>query len=122
MKQIYTPALILVASLVGVSTTLGVGVSTIPLASTGFVASLYGGQEIPPVDTNATGQATFQPEPQGTIQFRVTVENLEDAVAAHIHCAPAGMNGPVGLTLFSGEPTTIVNGILAEATRESPGV
>lgn len=40
-------------------------------------------------------------------------------VAAHAHCAPAGENGPVGVTLFSGGQTS-ENGTLAEGTITSP--
>lgn len=32
----------------------------------------------------------------------MVVANIENVVAAHIHCAEAGVNGSVGVTLFSG--------------------
>jgi hypothetical protein len=41
------------------------------------------------------------------------VNGLQDVVAAHIHCAAEGVNGPVGVTLFSGAPVT-ENGVLTQ--------
>ena len=39
--------------------------------------------------------------------------------AAHIHCAPTGVNGPIGVTLFSGAPVS-VNGTLAQGPILAP--
>jgi hypothetical protein len=44
------------------------------------------------------------------------VANIENVVAAHIHLAPAGVNGPVVAFLFSGAPSGRSNGVLAEGT------
>jgi len=85
-----------------------------------FVAHLSGDEEVPPVDTSAQGQATFQfYDESGELDFLLIVANIENVVAAHIHCAPIGVNGPVGVTLFSGGPVT-VNGILVEGTITAP--
>lgn len=85
-----------------------------------FRAHLTGGNEVPPVDTQAQGQAIVMANNAGTeLSFKVNVANIEDVVAAHIHCAPAGVNGPVGVTLFSGGPVT-VNGTLARGTITAP--
>jgi hypothetical protein len=85
-----------------------------------FTAHLTGAEEVPPVDTQAQGQAAFKFNPELTqLSFKVEVANLENVRASHIHCAPAGVNGPVGVTLFSGGPVT-VNGTLAEATVAAP--
>lgn len=85
-----------------------------------FRTHLSGDNEVPPVDTNAQGQATFQVAPNGNqIDYKLIVANIEDVFAAHIHCAPEGENGPVGVTLFSGSPTTI-NGILAQGPILAP--
>jgi hypothetical protein len=54
------------------------------------------------------------------MDFRLRVRKLRDGVAAHIHCAPAGENGPVGVTLFSGGPVSIKKGILASGTITAP--
>jgi hypothetical protein len=72
------------------------------------------------VDTRAQGQATFELNDQATeLDFKLNVANIDDVVASHIHCAPAGVNGPIGVTLFSGGPTSR-NGTLAEGTVDSP--
>ena len=85
-----------------------------------FVAPLDGGQENPPVDTNATGVAKFKLSKDGSsLGFKLIVANIEDVVASHIHCGVVGVNGPVGVTLFSGGPTS-ANGTLAEGTITAP--
>ena len=85
-----------------------------------FVAPLDGGQENPPVDTNATGVAKFQLSKDGSsLGFKLIVANIEDVVASHIHCGVVGVNGPVGVTLFSGGLTS-ANGTLAEGTITAP--
>ncbi len=120
MKYLYAPVLFLLTLFAVLSPFPHVGLSAAELASTAFAASMDGVQEVPSVTTGATGAATFQLHAQGAgLQFELTVENLTDAVAAHIHCAPIGMTGPFGVTLFNGPPTT-VNGILAQGTIENP--
>lgn len=88
-------------------------------AAKNFVAPLKGSEEVPPVGTNATGLAKFQLKDGTGLSFKLIVANIEDVVASHIHCAPVGQNGPVGVTLFSGGPAT-VSGILAQGTLASP--
>lgn len=85
-----------------------------------FRAHLTGGEEVPAVETNAQGQAVFQfNNDASSLNFGLIVANIEDVVAAHIHCAPAGVNGPVGVTLFSGGPTSD-SGVLANGTITEP--
>jgi hypothetical protein len=82
-----------------------------------FVAPLSGGQEVPPVDTNATGVAKFKLNKAGDeLGFKVNVANIEDVTQAHIHCGPAGVNGPVVAFLYGFGPTVSPNGTLAEGT------
>jgi CHRD domain-containing protein/lectin family protein len=68
--------------------------------SNNFTAQLDGGQEVPPRTTEATGEATFQFREETQLDFTLTVFNVQNLVAAHIHCAPAGENGAVGVTLY----------------------
>ena len=109
---------------------IAVGLSGLTLAGTSVAAArghtrnfrthLSGENEVPSVDTNAQGQATFQLNKAGDeLDYKLIVANIDDVVASHIHCAPAGQNGPVGVTLFSGGPTSD-NGILAEGTITAP--
>jgi Cu/Zn superoxide dismutase len=95
-----------------------------PTAQAGdnFVATLSGDQEVPPRDTQAVGVATFKlREDDAALRFKLNVANLDNAVAAHIHCGAVGVNGPVGVTLFMGAPAGgRVNGTLAEGTITAP--
>lgn len=85
-----------------------------------FRAHLSGDEELDPVDTQAQGEAIFTfAEEAASLDYKLLVANIEDVMAAHIHCAPDGVNGPVGVTLFSGEPVS-PDGILAEATLAEP--
>jgi hypothetical protein len=91
-------------------------------ASDNFVATLSGDQEVPARDTQAVGVATFKLREDGTaLVFKLNVANLDNVVAAHIHCGAVGVNGPVGVTLFMGSPAGgTVNGTLAEGTITAP--
>jgi len=95
-----------------------------PSASAGdnFVATLSGDQEVPARDTEATGVAKFKVREDGTaLLFKVNVADIENAFAAHIHCAAVGVNGPVGVTLFGGPVGGgAVMGTLAEGTITGP--
>jgi hypothetical protein len=91
-------------------------------AGDNFVATLSGGEEVPTRDTQAVGVATFKLREGGTaLKFKVNVANIENTVAAHIHCGAVGVNGPIGVTLFMGPPATgRLNGTLAEGTITAP--
>lgn len=86
-----------------------------------FTANLKGSNENPPVDSDATGQAIVKLR-SGDLSFKLIVANIEDAFVAHIHCGAEEANGPPGVTLFSGGPTSD-SGILAqgEITAPDPG-
>lgn len=66
--------------------------------ATEFDAQLSGAEEVPPVETDATGSANLTIE-DGQIVYRVEVANLENAVVSHIHIESPGENGPVRLNL-----------------------
>ena len=72
---------------------------------------------MPRVETDAQGEAIFHVSKDGTaISFKLIVANLEDVVAAHIHVAPAGKNGPIVVPLENGLVPGTSNGVLAEGT------
>jgi hypothetical protein len=77
-----------------------------------FTAHLEGAQEVPPVDTQARGQAIFQVSRDGTeISYRLIVANIENVTQAHIHVGEAGVNGPVVAWLYpSGPPAELIPG------------
>lgn len=70
-----------------------------------FFAALSGNEEVPVRDTRAFGLAKFAVIEDGTeVRFRLTVTQIRNVFAAHIHCGTPGVNGPVGVTLFIGTP------------------
>lgn len=72
-----------------------------------FTAHLSGDSEVPPVATSANGRVSLKlHEAETELGFVLQMRNLRRVTAAHIHCGPAGANGPVGVTLFSGGPVT----------------
>jgi hypothetical protein len=84
-----------------------------------FVAHLSGAEEVPPRDTNATGQTKFQLNKDETeLDYRLIVANIENVFAAHIHVGAAGVNGPVVALLFGDVPPGggRVDGVLATGT------
>lgn len=85
-----------------------------------FSTTLSGQNEVPPVETEASGEATFVLTQNGEgIEYEVTVENIENVVAAHIHCGEPDENGPVGVTLYQGDPVS-EDGVLAEDEVTAP--
>jgi CHRD domain len=101
---------------------LGLTLAPSAFAGDNFVAKLSGDEEVPPRDTRAVGVAKFKLSDDGTaLDFKVNVANIENVVAAHIHCGAVGVNGPVGVTLFGGAPGGgRVNGTLAQGTITAP--
>jgi hypothetical protein len=71
-------------------------VTSVAQASGVFVATLSGGEEVPPVQTNTSGKAqiTFN-EDDTEADFRLQVRAGERITQAHIHCAAKGVNGPI---------------------------
>jgi len=61
-----------------------------------FKANLSGDQEVPPVATAASGSAIFRLDKAETsLEIQLRVDNGIGITQSHIHCAPAGTNGPV---------------------------
>src|SRR5436190_1212255 len=74
-----------------------------------FTAKLTGKDEVPPVNTQATGMAQFQQSPDGKeINYDLTATNLQGFMMAHIHQGKAGENGqPVApLSMGKGKITS----------------
>ena len=77
-----------------------------PVAAAGdqrnFVAPLQGENEVPAVDTNTVGVATFKLNFAETeMGYKLIVANGIDVLQAHIHCGVPGVNGPVVVFLFA---------------------
>ncbi|HSF00949.1 MAG TPA: CHRD domain-containing protein [Nitrososphaeraceae archaeon] len=81
----------------------------------GFNVELSGNEEVPPVQTDATGSAEFTAPHFDNIGYSVNVSNIDKVTAAHIHSGKIGENGPIVVTLFKTETPSIepINGNLA---------
>lgn len=85
-----------------------------------YAVHATGAQEAAPNDSRAQGQAVFRLSADGTeLHYRLIVANIQNVTQAHIHRAPAGVNGPVVAWLYpSGPPPQLVagrsHGVLAE--------
>ncbi len=69
----------------------------------GYKAMLSGKDIVPAVETKATGEATFTLSKDGKeLAYTLTVKDLENATAAHIHAGKKGENGGPLAGLFAG--------------------
>jgi CHRD domain len=69
------------------------------------VTTLSGAEEVPPADPDGTGFAAITLNVgQASVCWELSVSNIAPASAAHIHAAPAGVNGDVVVALSP--PTT----------------
>ena len=80
----------------------------------GFNVQLAGSEEVPPVDTRATGSAELKAPHFDNMYYSVNVSNTDKVTAAHIHSGKTGENGPIVVTLFKTESPSseVMNGIL----------
>src|SRR5262245_10681392 len=107
MKQLFAVVMLVVA-VVGCSSS-GPGLPGEPTASgsvgaanagspdtpRNYVAHLNGDGEIPANASQGQGQVIFQLNPAGTaLSYRLISSNIDNVVAAHIHVAAPGANGP----------------------------
>ncbi|MBI4330649.1 MAG: CHRD domain-containing protein [Chloroflexi bacterium] len=77
-----------------------------------FGADLSGADEVPAVDTIATGGVEFEVSGDGSmITFEFKVSKIVDVTQSHIHIAPAGSNGPIAVWLVPARPPlTLIRG------------
>jgi hypothetical protein len=82
-----------------------------PIANVRTVLSAA--QEVAVVNTTTTGAVRLIFDAALTeIRYALTVNNGISVVAAHLHCARAGADGPVAVTLFSANPSVDADGVL----------
>jgi CHRD domain len=67
--------------------------------------TLTGKEEVPAVQTEATGSGMITVSADKSVSGSVTTKGIE-GVAAHIHQAPSGKNGPPIITLEKGDDGT----------------
>jgi CHRD domain len=92
-------------------------------AASDSIPTLSGAEEVPPVNTQASGINRIAVIGDKTVTGSVEVRNL-DATAAHIHLAPKGQNGPViiplvktGENVWSVPPNTMLSSAQFDAFR-----
>jgi hypothetical protein len=93
-------------ALTGTLAVLAITVATEALTNSGFAQgpqtfsmNLSGSEEVPPVQTEATGVAEFTPGVD-SVAYSVNATNIEGVTAGHIHLGAKGENGPIVVTLF----------------------
>jgi len=78
-----------------------------------------------PQDSQAQGQAIFKiAEDEHSFDYKLIASNIDNAVQAHIHCGPKGVNGSIFIWLFPSVTSTTAltgptgrhDGVLAEGT------
>jgi hypothetical protein len=92
--------------------------------SSDFMASMTGSNEVPSVQTNASGKAFFKVNSDSSkIMYTVKVSNADSVTMAHIHYGVSGKNGPIVVWLYPGpnkkNPSVkkgTVNGVLKSGT------
>lgn len=86
-----------------------------------FTATLSGSNQVPAVETSATGRATFEVTGNGaSISYSLFVTGIEDPTMAHIHLAAKGENGAPVVWLYPTDAHPVksgkVNGLLSSGT------
>jgi tetratricopeptide (TPR) repeat protein len=81
-------------------------------ASQEFTTTMSGAEEVPPVDTDASAEATFIPL-EDVIKYVINVTGISETTAAHIHLGDKGENGFVLVDLLeAGEHKQTENGMI----------
>ncbi|HXT85326.1 MAG TPA: CHRD domain-containing protein [Verrucomicrobiae bacterium] len=87
-----------------------------------YHAKLTGQQEVPPVNSSATGVAKFAPLSK-SVKFLVNATGITGVTAAHIHLGKEGQNGPVVVKLINSTVHTnnvFQKGIITSKMLEGP--
>jgi hypothetical protein len=106
--------LAIIAIIVALGSMTANGFINSALGQQSLSAELTGGDEVPPVDTNATGIANFQNNVQ-TVNYQLSVNDLANVTAAHIHRGEEGENGKIVVTLYNSTmPTGPKSGLLSQ--------
>ncbi len=83
----------------------------------GFKAKITGEQVVPPVMTMAKGEAVFTLTKDDELSYKLTLTDMENVTAAHIHIGKMGKNGGPVAGLFAGpKKEGKFSGALSEGT------
>jgi CHRD domain len=97
---------------------VGIGAQKKHVRQVTYRTYLTGGTEVPHIKTAARGMAVFKPEMGGKeLHYAVTVKDIDNVTAAHVHFGKKGKNGPPVVGLFAGpKKEGKFSGTLAEGT------
>jgi CHRD domain len=100
MTSVAVAAVVVLATVMITATTYGLTNSVLAQGPPKFVINLTGSEEVPPVQTEATGIAEFKPMGMDSVDYSVNATNIQGATAGHVHLGAKGENGPIVVTLF----------------------
>jgi hypothetical protein len=124
-KKISSKILIVVTMIVTI-VSLANSVPTGLAAQGSFVAGLTGIEEVPPVHTNATGDASFLPTMDGKIMYILNITDVGNMTKADIHLGKQGENGQVIVAILTSESPqartngTVLQGNITSANLQGP--
>jgi len=124
----HVPAVLVLAITVAIAGIVVISTSLAPttvFANHEFATNMTGQQEVPPVDTQAVGEAILvQDLPLNkTMHYFVNVTGIQGVTQGHIHSAVEGENGPIVVTLFnfdSPQNEVLVNSNFTASSLEGP--
>jgi CHRD domain len=99
MTSIAVVAVVVLATVMISATTYGLTNSVLAQGPPKFVINLTGSEEVPPVQTEATGVVEISPA-SDSIGYTINATDIEGATAGHVHLGKKGENGPIVVTLF----------------------
>jgi hypothetical protein len=118
MRKVTARLLVFLSIMLFASLAMGTGKS---LAERSFEANLSGNEEVPPVQTNAKGDAKFQFSREGDkLTYRLTISNIRDVTAGCIQKGKRGENGPPVINLFTEPKKEDVTGTLLAEGKVEP--
>ncbi len=77
-----------------------------------FFAHMDSSENVPANSSKAQSQLILQYTDEGNLNFKLMLSNIDEFSVSHIHCAPAGLNGPAGVNLAALTPPSAVNGTI----------
>jgi hypothetical protein len=90
-----------------------------------FATNMTGQQQVPPIDTQAIGEAIMVQDllQNQTVHYFVNVTGIQGVTQGHIHSGAEGENGPIVVTLFNfdaPQSDVLQNGTFASTDLEGP--
>lgn len=82
-----------------------------------YISIISPGEEVPVTDAGTYGWAMYHINADGqSMTWTLYMNAINNPVAAHIHIAPKGNNGPVVVPLYSGKDVGPFSGVMSSGT------